>query len=92
MQIQVYLTPKFTLRPQQTHEKKSNMSGSKGRRSGDKQTGMRDPHSPFPFCQLIQSGEGRCQVDPSRSFCRAAEVLSFRLRGGPIRSHFIIPS
>lgn len=29
MQIQVYLTPKFTLRPQPTHGKKSNMIGGK---------------------------------------------------------------
>ena len=46
MQIQVYLTPKFTFRPQQTHGKKSDMFGRKGRGTGDK-TEMRDPHSPF---------------------------------------------
>lgn len=32
MQIQVYLTPKFTLRPQQIHGKKSNMFGGKEER------------------------------------------------------------
>lgn len=36
MQIQVYLTPKFTLRPQQTQGIMSNMFGGKGKCIGEK--------------------------------------------------------